>query len=174
MIISIDRIEVTGRLAIDYRARDWCKKPYPDHQEGCPNYGKRKECPPQAPLIEDFIELTKPHWFIVVTFDLLSHIRKMKDKHLNWTDRQCRCVLYWQNTVKKELRTACDLFTNGFPNELVYTLVPEAMGVHVIRTARLLGLSIKARPKDTVYKIALIGHRYYERKKVYSSSFSEY
>ncbi|MFX1536121.1 MAG: DUF2284 domain-containing protein [Promethearchaeota archaeon] len=165
MIASISRYEVTGKLAIDYRARYWCRKPYPDHQQGCPNYGKKKECPPQAPLIEDFLDLTKQHWFVVVIFDLIFHARKMKDKHPNWTEKQCRCVLYWQNTVRKELRTACDLFANRHPDELVYTLIPEAMGVHVIRTARLVGLPIKARPKDVIYKIALIGYTNNRRKK---------
>lgn len=158
MLVSIDRYEVTNKLCIDHRAREWCKKPYPNHKKGCPNYGKKPECPPQAPLIEEWLDLEKNHWFIVTTFDLRVHSNKMKEKHPNWSDKQARCVLYWQGSVKKDLRTACDIFTSSHPDELVYTLLPEAMGVHVLRTARLLGLPIRARPRNLVYKIALVGY----------------
>ena len=38
-------------VVVDYRARDWCRLPYPDHPRGCPNFGRRADCPPMAPLI---------------------------------------------------------------------------------------------------------------------------
>lgn len=143
------------KIIIDYRARDWCKLPYPDHPFGCPNYGVRNTCPPNAPLIENYFDLSQPLWFTIVAFDLSEHILKMKQKHPHWSDRQAKCVLYWQGSVNKELRLATTHFAKN--NGLAYTLCPEAMGVQVIKTAKLVGIPIKPRPIDYVFKIALLG-----------------
>lgn len=153
--MQITRYEVE-ELIIDYGARKWCLLPYPNHPKGCPNYNKSSECPPNAPLVGDFVDITKKMWFIVIKFDLSSHVAKMKDRHPYWTDKQARCVLYWQNTVRRRLRDACIIFAT--PKQLVYTLIPEAMGVQVIKSAKKLDIPIKTRPIDTVYKIALIGY----------------
>ena len=143
------------KIVIDYRAREWCKLPYPDHPLGCPNYRLRDTCPPNAPLIEDYFDLSQPLWLTVVEFNLAEHISRMKQKHPNWSDRQAKCVLYWQGGVNKELRLQASRFAKA--NGLLYTLCPEAMGVQVIKTAKLVGIPIKPRPVDYVYKIALSG-----------------
>ena len=143
------------RLVIDYRAREWCKLPYPNHPFGCPNYGMRDSCPPNAPLIQDYIDLSQPLWLTVIVFNLAEHILKMKQGHPSWSDRQAKCVLYWQGSVNKELRLQSSRFAKA--NNLLYTLCPEAMGVQVIKTAQLIGIPIKPRPTDYVYKIALLG-----------------
>lgn len=148
--------EITGIMAIDYRSRDWCKLPYRDRPKGCKQYG-RKQCPPNAPLVEDWIDLNKPHWFIVTEFDLSSHAKRMKMKHPKWSERQCENLYYWQNTCRKALREGIKEFQKEHPG-IISTLIPEAMGVHVFRTARKLGIPIKPRPKDTVFKIALVGY----------------
>lgn len=144
------------RLIIDYRAREWCKLPYPNHPLGCPNYDHRANCPPSAPLVEDYFDLTQPLWLVVVAFDLHGHIERMKARHPDWSDRQAKCVLYWQNRVNKELELNASQFAHH--NGLIYTLCPEAMGVQVIKTAKRIGIPIKPRPFDYVYKIALIGN----------------
>lgn len=149
--------EITNDLVIDYRAREWCKLPYPNHPKGCPNYGKRLFCPPEAPLIEAFFDLSKQLWLVVVTFDLALHIHRMKTLHPDWSDRQARCVLYWQGSANKELKELCRHWVWSKPGT-DYSLYPEAMGVNVIRTAKAIGLPIKARPMDTVFKIALMGY----------------
>ncbi len=157
MIESIETIEVTNQLVINHRVRQFCKLPYPNHKKGCPNYEKKTECPPEAPLIEDFLDLSQPHHFIIVKFNLKSHIQRMKSKHPNWTIKQCRCVLYYQNTIRKALRDEIKKFTKSNSN-LVSTLLPEAMGVYVIKTVKKLGIPIQSKPIDTVFKIALIGY----------------
>ena len=144
-----------ANLIIDYRARDWCKLPYPDHPGGCPNFNHRLTCPPQAPLIEDYFDLSQPLWLVAIHFDLKDHIARMKAKHADWTERQLRCVLYWQGKVNKTLSDQARQLANS--RGCTYTLCPEAMGVQVIKTARVLGIPIKPRPTDCVYKIALIG-----------------
>ncbi len=80
----------------------------------------------------------------------------MKEKHPEWSDRQARCCLYWQGSVRKQLREETKKFADK--NGMVYTLIPEAMGVNVIATARKLGVPIKAKPDDMIYKIALVGY----------------
>ena len=166
--MSISTLTVTGHLVLDERAREWCTLPYPDHKHGCPNYGKKPECPPFAPLVGDFIDLDKNYWFIIIKFDLGSHVAEMKLKPRKdgkaWTDKQARCVLYWQKSVVKKLEAACIDFAKML--DLVYTLVPEAMGVHVIKTVRQFDIPIKTRPTDTVYKIALVGYPKHGKKNV--------
>lgn len=177
--MPISTLTVTGHLVLDERARgEWCKLPYgkrkcddkPTHPKGCPNYGKKAECPPFAPLVGDFIDLSKNHWFIISRFDLASHVEKMKLKPRKdgkaWTEKQARCVLYWQKSVVNKLEAACVVFAKL--EDLVYTLVPEAMGVHVIKTARQFNIPIKTRPTDTIYKIALVGYPKHGKKNVRS------
>lgn len=171
----INLYNITGKLVIDYRARKWCKLPYGksfdengrvirkkdgsikyDHPNGCPNYGNKPDCPTQAPLIEEFIDLKKNHWFAVVEFYIKDYAKNMKIEHSHWTEKQCRNPRLWQNSVNKELRLTCFSFCRG--HGLVFTLRPEGMGVHVIKTAKAIDIPIKTRPKDTIIKIALIGY----------------
>lgn len=148
------------QLVIDIRARDWCRMRYPNHPQGCPNYGRRSSCPPAAPLIADFIDITREMRLAVVDFDLAAHAERMRRGHPAWTERQARCCLYWQNGVRDLLRGAMANFVAMMdPTGLVATDCPEAMGVQVIRTAQKLGVPIHPRPRDIVYKIGLIGCR---------------
>lgn len=148
-------LDITGQLIVDYRAREWCKLPYPGHPKGCPNFGHKATCPPQVCCIEGFIDLGKPMWLVVEAFDLRGHMDRMKATHPTWSNRQARCVLYWQASVNKRLQEACSVqaqHENG-----VYTVCPEAMGVNVILTAKQLGLPVHNRPRDVVFKIGLVG-----------------
>jgi predicted metal-binding protein len=146
-----------NNLIIDYRARDWCKLPYPDHPKGCPNYGIKSICPPTAPLINEFIDLNKNIWLVVVDFNLREHMNRMKKKHPHWSDRQTRCVLYWQPRVNKQLKYLCKRYSDGVENS-VFTTCPEAMGINVIQTVKNIGVPICIRPKDIIFKVGLIGH----------------
>lgn len=147
-------VEITNKLIVDYRARDWCKLPYPLHPKGCPNFNHKPTCPPQSCLIEDWCDLSKRMWFVIVSFDLQSHINKMLLRYPDWTDRQVKCVLYWQPKVNKQLENETKLFCAFKP--VKYTTCPEAMGVNVIKTAKRLGLPITTHPQNTVYKISLV------------------
>jgi hypothetical protein len=42
--------------------------------------------------------------------------------------------------------------------KIIYTLRPEAMGVLVIKTVKRLGIPIRVKPTDTIYKIMMIGY----------------
>lgn len=151
-------IEITNKLEINYRASEringqkaWCELPYPGHKKGCPNYGKG--CP--LPHVDNYFDLSKPHWFAITKFDLKNHVQKMKGGHPKWSERQCRCVLYWQNGVRKELDKTCREFIQN--KNLIFHKIPEAMGVNVILTLKKLKIPIEIKPKNFVHKVALIG-----------------
>jgi predicted metal-binding protein len=141
-------------LRINMESRVWCKLPYPDHPNGCPNYGKRLICPPQAPLFEDVI--VPPFKLVAVRFDLEKWVNDMKEKHPNWSDRQARCCLYWQGMVRKHLREACEKIVVD-TEEILY--VPEAMGVNVFQTCAEVGIKLERNPRKFVWKIAIIGRK---------------
>jgi hypothetical protein len=153
-------IEVTNKLIINYRAHEringkkaWCELPYPRHKKGCPNYGK--SCP--LPRVGTVFDLLKPHWFAIIRFDLISHIQRMKNLHPGWSYNQCKCVLYWQNGIKKQLDNICKEFIQIKDKNLIYHKIPEAMGVNVILTMKKIGHPIEIKPKNIIHKIALIG-----------------
>lgn len=146
---------------INHTVRNLCFKPYHNHRKGCPNYGKRKTCPPQAPLINEFFDLDKRIMAVCVHFNLKLHRQKMKLKHPKWSKRQLECCLYWQGGVRKRLRqevvynlTRETLFDGG---TLIATDRPEAMGVDVTETMKNAGVILEWPPEKTVLKIAFIG-----------------
>src|SRR4030042_1650037 len=149
-------IDVTGKMVIDQKVRDWCRFPYPDHPNGCPNWNKSDTCPPKVKLVTDIFDLSQKHWFAIVEFDIAAHVNKMSALHPDWSERQCKCVLYWQGTVKKKLKEYCLQHIKSHA-QMIYTICPEAMGVNVFRTAQRCGIKIRKNPDKIIYKVALIG-----------------
>lgn len=145
------------RLIVSEKTGEWCKIPYPNHPKGCPKYGNDKACPPHAPKLDEFFDLSKPLYFVHSEFNLKAHVERMKQKYKLWSDRQCRCVLYWQGTSRKQLReraeeAAWSLGTNAI------TACPEGMGVNVYATARVSGLCLqRIRGLKICRHIAMIG-----------------
>ena len=148
-------INVTGSLCVQERTREWCKLPYPDHPHGCPNYNIANDCPPKVCHINERFDLNREHYFIIETFDLCAHAKRMAAIHPEWSKKQCKCCLYWQSGVRKRLRRQCEEFIKQHPG-YTFTLKPEAMGVNVFRTAHRHGLMIRKNP-SIVHKVALIG-----------------
>ena len=125
------------------KVRDWCGLPYPNHPKGCPNFNIDKEkCPPNAPYVTDVFDLEKPLYFVHSEFDLAGHAEKMKIRHPNWTERQCRNVLYWQNTSRKQAKERA-ILAMEFTRSKKFTLMPEALGVNVYVTGRWCGLKLE-------------------------------
>jgi len=139
--------------------RRFCLLPYPNHPKGCPNYYKKKACPPLAPLASTYFDIFKPLYFIHSEFNLDAHIERMRQKHPQWTGRQCRNVLYWQGTSRKQTRervkkSAWELNTNAI------TECPEGMGINVYVTARISGLKLeKIRYLNPCIHISILGTR---------------
>lgn len=73
---------------IDHSMIELCKRPYPDHAKGCPNYGKKETCPPHTKMFYEVFNAAYPVFAIVNAFDLKSHMEALKTKHPNWSERQ--------------------------------------------------------------------------------------
>lgn len=148
-------IEVVPRL--DLHVRTICQRRYPGHPKGCPNWGKRHTCPPQAPLLGDLLDLDRPVYCLHNCFDLASHVARMRKRHPDWSERRLRCCLYWQGTARKQLRVKVDAFLEKHPGHLT-VFVPEACGVDVTATMRSIGIELEWPPVSTVYQVALVGN----------------
>jgi len=155
--------KVNDVLEIDYKCRGFCNIPYHGHKRGCPNFNINEECPPKVKLVKDVFDLSKDMFFIVEEFDLKSHVEKMRVKHPEWSEIQLKNLLYWQGGVRKNLRLKTEDFIKRYRIKyginLIYTLLPEAMGVMVINTALKLNIPIERKPVSKVIKIALVGYK---------------
>lgn len=143
-----------------FDVRKLCVKPYPNHPRGCPNWNKRGNCPPRAPLLGDILDLTRTVWAVYNVFDFGAHTSRMRKAHLDWTDRQVECCLYWQGTARKQLDYEIGLWRcaeNKYDNSFTILKCPEACGVDVTATMASIGYSLEWPPKTVTYQVALIG-----------------
>lgn len=154
MIKTIQIIE-NIKPRIDTKVRAYCKMPYPGHPHGCPMFGKRPECPPQAPLFFEHFNMYEPFTAVVVEFDIKNHAERMRIRHPKWTERQCRNPLYWQGGIRRTLNFQCKRIAKHGKD--VFTLIPEAMGMDVVTTMAAAGIAIEFPVKDIVRKVAIIG-----------------
>lgn len=138
--------------------RAMCVLPYKNHKKGCPNYGKKKDCPPFVPMFDQIFDISKPIYAIFSTYDLWSHTEKMKEKHSQWTETQRLNVLYWQGTARKILKENIAKFNLKFRKSGYYsTTSPEAMGVNVTETLKKAGINLEWPARKIVYKVAFAG-----------------
>jgi len=149
--------KVNNIIEINYNCRNYCKIPYQNHKNGCPNFNKHIECPPNSKLVEQVFDFNKDLFFIIEEFDLKSHVNYMRQKHPEWTNAQLKNLLYWQSGVRKRLKNKVKSFINN--KDMIYTLLPESMGIMVINTAIKLNIPIEKDPVNKIYKIALVGYK---------------
>ena len=149
--------------AINPAVRSLCLRPYPNHKKGCPNYGKKKGCPPDVQMFDEVCDLSSPIYAIYEVFNFREHVERMRKKHPDWSQRQLECCLYWQPTARKELKKKIALFHGAMlgitGKEYFVTDAPEAMGVNVTETMRMVGIDLEWPPVSVAYKIAMAGVR---------------
>lgn len=58
--------------------RSLCRWEYPGHKNGCP---------PQAHMFYDFIDKSKDIFVIYNRFEFGNHVKRMGDKHPEWSER---------------------------------------------------------------------------------------
>lgn len=153
MILPIEQ----EKIVLDDRARGpWCNLPYQNHPKGCPNYEKKIVCPPFSRPFHELV--VQPFYLVVTTFDLEAHAIRMKSLHPTWSDKQARCLLYWQNSVRRKLLAEANAFIKGQNSANLFLLeIPEANGVNVFKTCKAVGIKIERNPKKIVRKVMLIG-----------------
>lgn len=167
-IEEVEMIEVKKLFFIS-NPRKLCSLPYPSHPKGCPNIvnntnpltiHKNYKCPPFAQRLKDKYDLSYPSYLIYIKFNLKKQKERMKSIHPEWTDKQCKCLLYWQNSVKKILEKEARHFAYGFTYSKYcrdYELIPEAMGLNVFESMKYHGIILERNPENYVYKIAFVG-----------------
>lgn len=143
---------------IDARVRGLCVTPYPLHPKGCPNVGKCDRCPPKAPMFGDAFDLSRPVFALVNEFDLGAHVERMRLKNPDWTDRQLYCVLYWQNTARKQLD---EKIQSVLPALSGYeaTWCPEGMGVNVTTTLGRAGIRLEWPARKIARQVAFLAFK---------------
>jgi len=137
-----------------------CLRPYPNHKKGCPNFGKKKDCPPGIPKFDVVYDLSKPVYAIYNGFDFKGHVDRMRERHPDWSRRRLECCLYWQGTARKKLKERIEIFKNISlitMYDYVITAVPEAMGVDVTETMKRVGIELEWPPVNVAYQIAIAG-----------------
>lgn len=152
------------RPVVDLSVRDLCTRPYPNHPKGCPNWNKKKGCPPNCPCITQTLDLDKTVWAIYNVFDFGAHVARMRAKHPEWSDRQVECCLYWQGTARKQLRSRVKDFNTlvqmaGLGREIVIVQCPEAQGVNVTQTLLEAGIVLEWPPVIKTHQVVLAGTR---------------
>jgi len=136
--------------------RAFCTKPYRGHKSGCPNYGRKPDCPPLAPMYDAVFDLNADNFALGVAIDLKGHIEALKEKHSSWSEFQLWNPLYWQGSVRKLLKGHINAFINENPQYRA-TLRPEAMGVDVVKTLENAGKQLEWYPSTIVMKVAFLG-----------------
>ena len=146
----------------DYKLiRSLCYRPYPNHPRGCPNFGKRAMCPPEAPALHEVVDLDRDVWAVWNAYPLGRHMAKMLKRHPQWTDRQLRNPLYWQGTARKELRAHIKDFLvwarrQTDPPSCVVSC-PEACGCNLTATMQQIDIRLDWPPMTIAYQIVLVG-----------------
>ena len=143
---------------IDHRVRGLCVHEYPGHPKGCPNFGKRSNCPPAAPFFERTYDMGSPIYAVVNEFDLGGHFRKMKEKHPGWSDRQACCSLYWQPKARKKLRLKTEKALLELPGYTAETC-PEALGVDVTATMADAGITLEWPAREIARQVTFLARK---------------
>lgn len=148
-------LELNNIISGDYVFR-WCKLPYDGHKSGCPMYGTRSDCPPEALPFDELVQ--PPYYLIIHEFDLEGQAECMRDLHPNWSDKQCRNPRYWQKGITKKLMAEAQDLLWTFPNGRILKR-PEANGINLFATCRAHGIRLERNPQKVVRKMVLIGRK---------------
>jgi predicted metal-binding protein len=133
----------------------WCTLPYPDHPNGCPNFGKFKDCPPFAPY---FLDIYKPELYVAfMRFNFEEYLQRKNEIHPDWTQRALRNPRHFQTHLGSKLRDFVNtkLTEPEFENfQAVHS--PEAMGINMHLTVRNAGIELEWPPRKNMYRITLL------------------
>lgn len=129
-----------------------CKQPYYNHEDGCPNWGKKKGCPPNLPLLDEQYDLRTIHP-IVVRFPFKQYFdTKKRELHPNWTNRALINQRHWQSHLRS--------FALGYWDYIKYDLTeykliknPEGQGVNLQYSLEQIGINLEWCVQDEEWKI---------------------
>ena len=156
--------------------RSMCIRPYKNHKNGCPNYGRHPTCPPNIPCMYDQIFDTSDVYAITTKFNLEEYFAKRRSNRPDLPEGQIRNSRVWQPIAIKENDYAIRDFyqENPMKRDYVSTRLLECMGVDVIKTMKEVGINIKFPVEDYAYRVAFIAKVYEEELKKYDMEIYEY
>ncbi len=143
---------------VDMFVHGLCRCAYPNHPHGCPNYDKKKGCPPGVHPLAVEIDLDKPVYVIWNCFGFAGHVAKMRRIHPTWSKRQLECCLYWQGTARKRLKQEITQFLVDHPRFYIISC-PEAQDVNVTATMKQVDVELEWPPVSKTYQVVLAGER---------------
>jgi predicted metal-binding protein len=136
------------------KVRALCFSPYHNHPKGCPNYGKRSDCPPKVKFFSH-VFFVESIYIFAVTLDFESYIKKRKILHPSWSDPALRNPRHWQGHVRALLMRFVNEKKGSVPPQYEIVTNPEAMGVNVTETCKNAGLILEWPPTKKVSKVVL-------------------
>ena len=149
--------------------RSMCIRPYKNHKNGCPNFGKLDTCPPNIPCMYDQIFDTSDVYAVVTKFNLEEYFNKRRLNRPDLAEGQIRNIRIWQPIAVKENNYAISEFYKENPDKKDYvsTRLLECMGVDVINTMKEVGVIIKFPVTDYAYRVTFVA-------KVYKDTLDKY
>ena len=149
--------------------RSMCIRPYKNHKNGCPNFGKLDTCPPNIPCMYDQIFDTSDVYAVVTKFNLEEYFNKRRLNRPDLAEGQIRNIRIWQPIAVKENNYAISEFYKENPDKKDYvsTRLLECMGVDVINTMKNVGVIIKFPVTDYAYRVTFVA-------KVYKDTLDKY
>lgn len=139
---------------VDKKISNLCLTPYYQHSNGCPNFGKKIGCPPQA---EFFPQIFQSQIFLaVVIFNFENYLKLRKKQHPAWSERALRNSRHWQGHLRAVLRNFIKEKTLPGYTAL---LNAEAMGVNLTKTCYRAGLQLEWPPRKKVCVVAVLAKK---------------
>ncbi|MEI7719341.1 MAG: hypothetical protein WCI72_05715, partial [archaeon] len=122
-------------------------------RQGCPNYGKKPECPPRKLFSEDY-DLTNSLYLIATDFDLTEHAQRIRKAHLDWTEKAVYNPRYWQATARKLHEAEIEDFLK---EHRAYSIErsPEGCGINVTNLCRQNRIYLEWPPRKLARIISI-------------------
>lgn len=130
-----------------------CLRKSKSFPKGCPNYGKKQGCPPTV-LIDKVLDLNKEIYVIWTNFKIGEFANRIKEKHPDWTEKQCYCCRYWQPGARKIHREELEKYKKQYGFEKIISC-PEGNGVQVSGLMARLGIKLEWPPRKITRIISL-------------------
>jgi predicted metal-binding protein len=140
-----------------------CRVPYHNNKKGCPNFGKRPDCPP-CETVDKRFDLSKPMYVIYTEYPVGEFAERMRINHPEWSEhpRQWYNCIRWQGQARKQHREDIEKFKKEHPDLYVDTN-PEALGVNVTDIMKQVGISLEwnyyeeHRKDRKTYRVSIAG-----------------
>jgi len=146
-------------IVFDPKVRTRCTLPYENHPQGCPNWDTCALCPPKSPYRVDILQKYTTFALVYVIFDLKTYLQEQRIKRPQASEKQLKCCLYWQNSLKKELKKTLNMIEydlllgcgSGF-----FSRSMESAGINVYQTLENNKIEYEIHPKTKIILCCLI------------------